>query len=502
MPTKPKITVTYYYRGAPFNPQDLPPGATRLPFLDGEKLDNGEYHSPLKPVAQGNYGQVSILEGIAPELQQYFSGPVAVKRGIYFPRREEDPRNEACFFSSVNNTLTIVLTKYTPKEKEEEAVSNGAAAGGDSVDKKAASSAAAGSSTTKSGSTDKKVTSDSDKAKSAAKKSGSYSYKIFMTYYSGATLLKATEEGINESTYSEKFKLAMKLLLLLFVTKRLDEVHQKNCIHGDVKPNNIIVILNDKGSIADIRFIDFGISYQATATQATYYPNSKAEYISIDRKRVRPPVPDIKQDLFSLSYSFYKYCLTEDERKKCQFLKQAADNYTHSFLGTPLEKDQKLLSNSRQFFLAVIDELKKLDSSDTKHICEYIRAFTTERMGNELIDFYEGLLASVTQAADYGAAIASSGSCAADAAAAGGGDCVVDAAAGTPATRRRSDGPDDTAAGGGYASDVKTDSNGDYAAATAKSSHAKSWCSMFRNLADQSRKRPCQSIGIPGRSLS
>ena len=49
------------------------------------------------------------------------------------------------------------------------------------------------------------------------------------------------------------------------ITKALNYCHRNNLIHMDVKPENILLNVDEKGNIVDLRLADFGLAAQLSS---------------------------------------------------------------------------------------------------------------------------------------------------------------------------------------------------------------------------------------------
>jgi tetratricopeptide (TPR) repeat protein len=119
--------------------------------------------------------------------------------------------------------------------------------------------------------------------------------------------------GVKITTYCDQHQLGLRERLDLFiqVCHAIQHAHQKGIIHGDIKPSNIMVSLND--GVAEPKVIDFGI---AKATEArltdrllfTAYAQliGTPAYMSPEQADVNSVDTDTRSDIYSLGVLLYE----------------------------------------------------------------------------------------------------------------------------------------------------------------------------------------------------
>jgi diguanylate cyclase (GGDEF)-like protein len=113
-------------------------------------------------------------------------------------------------------------------------------------------------------------------------------------------------ESLDTSFICNEFELKEKIALFLKLTNALIEVHQKNIIHKDINPSNIVMNVKT----GTVKLIDFGISSELTReTLDSVNLSSLAgtlDYISPEQTgRMNRPV-DCRADLYSMGATFYE----------------------------------------------------------------------------------------------------------------------------------------------------------------------------------------------------
>jgi tetratricopeptide (TPR) repeat protein len=119
--------------------------------------------------------------------------------------------------------------------------------------------------------------------------------------------------GVKITTYCDQHRLGLRERLDLFiqVCHAIQHAHQKGIIHGDIKPSNIMVSLND--GVPEPKVIDFGI---AKATEArltdrllfTAYAQliGTPAYMSPEQADVNSVDTDTRSDIYSLGVLLYE----------------------------------------------------------------------------------------------------------------------------------------------------------------------------------------------------
>jgi serine/threonine protein kinase len=121
--------------------------------------------------------------------------------------------------------------------------------------------------------------------------------------------------GIKITEYSDQSELstAERLNLFLQVCRAIQHAHQKGIIHRDLKPSNILVTVNDPGSPAVPKVIDFGIA-KATAgrlTNKTVFTElhqfiGTPAYMSPEQAEMTSLDIDTRSDIYSLGVLLYE----------------------------------------------------------------------------------------------------------------------------------------------------------------------------------------------------
>ena len=81
-------------------------------------------------------------------------------------------------------------------------------------------------------------------------------------------LIRSYEEGtdlknfISSSSYKKKIRPKNRKEFILGLLQVVDQLHQLNCIHGDIKPSNFIIAENEN-KLPEIKLIDLGLSIQS-----------------------------------------------------------------------------------------------------------------------------------------------------------------------------------------------------------------------------------------------
>ncbi|MGE5671764.1 MAG: protein kinase domain-containing protein, partial [Fibrobacterota bacterium] len=113
-------------------------------------------------------------------------------------------------------------------------------------------------------------------------------------------------ESLDTSLICKEFELKEKVTLFLKIINALIEVHEKNIIHKDINPSNIVMNM-ETGAV---KLIDFGISSELTRETLDAVNLSTLagtlDYISPEQTgRMNRPV-DCRADLYSLGATFYE----------------------------------------------------------------------------------------------------------------------------------------------------------------------------------------------------
>jgi len=119
---------------------------------------------------------------------------------------------------------------------------------------------------------------------------------LFLPYVKGKSL----------KVFSQKLSLSAILQLGIQLADKLNYIHQKNIIHKDVSPNNIIISPENQ----EITLIDFGISSRVSQKQYhlgnPQYLEGALRYISPEQTGRVNKVIDYRTDLYSLGIVLYE----------------------------------------------------------------------------------------------------------------------------------------------------------------------------------------------------
>jgi len=113
-------------------------------------------------------------------------------------------------------------------------------------------------------------------------------------------------KGENLKVFSQKLSLSTILELAIQLADKLNYIHQKNIIHKDINPNNIII--NNENQ--EVTLIDFGISSRVSQKQYhlgnPQYLEGTLRYISPEQTGRVNKVVDYRTDLYSLGIVLYE----------------------------------------------------------------------------------------------------------------------------------------------------------------------------------------------------
>ncbi|MFN6515129.1 MAG: AAA family ATPase [Nostoc sp. CreGUA01] len=113
-------------------------------------------------------------------------------------------------------------------------------------------------------------------------------------------------ESLKSVINRQKFTLSEFLLLAIAITKALGKIHQKNIIHKDINPGNIVI----NSITSQIKIIDFGISSVLNHENPTIKNPNVLEgtiaYISPEQTGRMNRAMDYRTDFYSLGVTFYE----------------------------------------------------------------------------------------------------------------------------------------------------------------------------------------------------
>ncbi|MDZ8187974.1 MAG: ATP-binding sensor histidine kinase [Nostoc sp. ChiSLP02] len=113
-------------------------------------------------------------------------------------------------------------------------------------------------------------------------------------------------ESLKSLINHQKLMLPEFLLLAIAITKALGKIHQKNIIHKDINPGNIVI----NSTTSQIKIIDFGISTVLTHENPTIKNPNVLEgtiaYISPEQTGRMNRAMDYRTDFYSLGVTFYE----------------------------------------------------------------------------------------------------------------------------------------------------------------------------------------------------
>ena len=119
--------------------------------------------------------------------------------------------------------------------------------------------------------------------------------------------------GVPITEYCDENKLSthQRLELFMAVCRAVHHAHQKGIIHRDIKPNNILVTLNDGAAMP--RVIDFGIAKATNArlTEQTYFTEYRQligtpEYMPPEQAQMSLQDVDTRSDIYALGVLLYE----------------------------------------------------------------------------------------------------------------------------------------------------------------------------------------------------
>lgn len=90
---------------------------------------------------------------------------------------------------------------------------------------------------------------------------------VILDYVPGMTLTKYRKAFV-ERHGQFSVKLACKVLKP--IAEALDDAHRRGVIHRDVKPDNILVVLDKSGRLADVKLIDLGVAATVQSTMSQF----------------------------------------------------------------------------------------------------------------------------------------------------------------------------------------------------------------------------------------
>ncbi len=197
------------------------------------------------------------------------------------------------------------------------------------------------------------------------------------------------------------------LLLLKTLSMSMRKVHSVNIVHGDLKPDNIL-ISETKGGKTVCKIIDFDDSYFAkrppkpsntVGTEAYWSPELALYKISDDESRAE--MITCKSDVFALGLIFHQYCTGG----KLPDLQDYTYAYQTVFDGKEIKADDSI---KPAYLKTIINQMLSLNPAD-RPTCEEIfaklsnpetieepmskvRAIAQEDLGNALVDGKEEIL--------------------------------------------------------------------------------------------------------------
>jgi serine/threonine protein kinase/tetratricopeptide (TPR) repeat protein len=116
---------------------------------------------------------------------------------------------------------------------------------------------------------------------------------IAMAFYEGETLKKKIEKG--------PLKLEDALDIAIQISRGLDEAHNKNIVHRDVKPANLFI--TDKG---DVKILDFGLAKLAGQTRLTKTGTTLGTVAYMSPEQTKGEKTDQRTDIWSLGVVLYE----------------------------------------------------------------------------------------------------------------------------------------------------------------------------------------------------
>ncbi|CAM1342387.1 protein kinase domain-containing protein [Tenacibaculum amylolyticum] len=218
-------------------------------------------------------------------------------------------------------------------------------------------------------------------------------------FRSGTTYYKVYE-NINVSTISveelSKLPWQEKLIIFITITKSISILHSINLVHGDIKPDNIL-IKKTKKNIFTTKLIDFDNAYfsekppensEEVVGDQVYYSPELAEYV-MEGTACRRDSLTVKSDIFSLGLIFhlfhtakipnfdtkYKYCWEAVLDDNLSIIESSSNEKFNSLI-------QEMLSRStedRPDINVVFNKLKELQASAKRPSARKKEVYKTSR---------------------------------------------------------------------------------------------------------------------------
>ncbi len=83
----------------------------------------------------------------------------------------------------------------------------------------------------------------------------------------------------------------------------LGYVYRQGLIHRDVKPANILALINDAGAVTDVKISDFGSVLNLTAESTQIHQVGSLAYMAPEQ--LDGEVPDCRADIYGLGAVLY-----------------------------------------------------------------------------------------------------------------------------------------------------------------------------------------------------